>query len=129
MPEYDTDDERPPREAIYEYEMAEVVPARFDVEQDDSMKHPQIDVVSLEDLRTRYIRIYDMRTREDGGDKVCCRIGYTLETEIEHGDEDFDTLAEAETWLLETSKQLFEYRQDESTVAQDLETQVTLHDR
>jgi len=127
MPEYDTDDERPPRNAIYEREMAEVVPARFDVEQDDSMNHPQINLVTSDNSGVHRTRIYDMRTREKGGDKVCCRFNYTVESFIEHDVEDFDTLAEAETWLMEVSKQVLEYQQDESTVEQDLNTQVTLH--
>lgn len=126
MPQYDTDDERPDRDAIDEYDFEEALPASFSVSYNGNGRHPQINVGMSESGRTDMI-VYDQRTRESGSDTMCCRVQPTIANNIENGDKNLDTLDETEGWLQETAKQIHEWRQDEATVAESLNGQVTLH--
>lgn len=132
MPEYNSEEERPDREELYDRGIGDVLPARFDVEEEDRHTHPQVELQSS-GAESYHVRIYDMRTKREGGEKVCCRAGYgTIGIVSEYADvdddEDFETIAEAETWLMKITKALLVSERETSNVSENLTTQVTLHD-
>lgn len=121
-----TEEEQPDREEVYEWGFEEAIPDQFRVTHEDSLRHPLVSV-NVTSLGLDDIRISDQRTHEMGDDVVCCRVTPRVSSDIKNGDENFDTLAEAEKWLIETSKQVLEWA-DNDNVVESLNRQVTLYE-